>query len=280
MKTQKMTYKCDNAKWEPVFQLKLEDWRLVDVVRKAPNYYVRPIPAKPWRNIWKKVNIIEVENRGFRLRAIAWATILTLLLVLFLFWGLRNISNLMKVEKVHWEYINATEKNNLENRKPVSRWKLNSNWYSQRYFELTGENKDQRAVQLLQNYGMGQGEWQAIKTISRIHKVYPEVLVCVMYADTSIGKFLKTAHNYGNVWNNDRGDKVAFQNFEQGVNAIWSVLNNRYLGHKNTINELSPYEWGESPYYATSPENREINVLNCLGMINNKEVSNNFSFRR
>lgn len=285
MKTQKMTYKCDNAKWEPVFQLKLEDWRLVDVIRKAPNHYVRPIPEKPWRNIWKKVSIIEVENRGFRLRAIARATILTLLLVLFLFWGLKNISDLMSVQNVYWADWTAPEKENLENRKPVSRRRLNTNWYSQRYFELTGENKDERAVQLLQNYGMWQNEWSAIKTISRIHRIYPEVFLCLWYAETSLGKFYKSSSNIANIWNNDRWDTISFINLEQGFNAIWIMLNNRYMKNKTSMWDLFPFNiqnncQRDCQYaYATSKENAFNNNLNCLGMIHKKEISPDFNFR-
>lgn len=60
-------------------------------------------------------------------------------------------------------------------------------------------------MQLLDNYGWDSNElYPAIKTIARIHKVYPEVIICIAYADSSLGKHLKTKNNVGNVGNNDR----------------------------------------------------------------------------
>ena len=48
-----------------------------------------------------------------------------------------------------------------------------------------------------------------------IYLIKPEMFVCIMYADSSLGRFLKTKHNYGNVGNNDRGDTKTFETFEQ-----------------------------------------------------------------
>jgi len=65
---------------------------------------------------------------------------------------------------------------------------------------LTGNTRDDRAIELIEAYGFdGVQVWLSIKTIARIHRVYPEVIVCIAYADSSLGKFLKTEHNYGNV---------------------------------------------------------------------------------
>jgi len=165
--------------------------------------------------------------------------------------------------------------------KPTKWWRLNSEWKSQKYTELEWEWRDNRAIELLTKYWHS---WEAIRDTfihtARVHRIYPEVLLCITYADTSIGKHLKTPYNWWNVWNNDRWDKVSYINIEQGINAMGWVLNWTYLKWKNVIWDLSPYEWGASPFYATSPENWEINVLNCLGMIHDKKIDWNFAFRR
>lgn len=91
-------------------------------------------------------------------------------------------------------------------------------------------DRTQRIKGLIAAYGFNPDEaWPAIRTIARIYHVYPEAIICIAYADSSIGRFLKTNHNYGNVGNNDRGNTQEYDNFEQGMNAIGKVLNNRYL---------------------------------------------------
>ena len=47
-------------------------------------------------------------------------------------------------------------------------------------------------------------EYEVRQVVARIYRVYPEALICIAYADTSLGNFLKTANNIGNVGNNDR----------------------------------------------------------------------------
>lgn len=94
------------------------------------------------------------------------------------------------------EEIEKLDKN-LTNDRPTTRWRLNSNGYSQRYVELSGSNRVERMHSLLAAYGHDNYEvWQ---TVARIHQIYPEMLICVTYADSSIGRFLKTANNLGNV---------------------------------------------------------------------------------
>lgn len=86
---------------------------------------------------------------------------------------------------------------NLTNRKPAPYRRLNSNGYSQRFVVLTGTNRVERMHQLLAAYG--HDNYEVWKTVARIHQIYPEMLICVTYADSSIGRFLKTANNLGNV---------------------------------------------------------------------------------
>lgn len=173
------------------------------------------------------------------------------------------------------------EDSNLENKKPTPRWRLNSNWYSQRYIELHWNTRDDRAIELLEHYDFdGVRTWSSIKTIARIWRVQPEIIICIAYADSSLGKFLKTDHNYWNVGNTDSGKTQSYDNMEQWFNAIGKVLNNRYLSYIYTVDYLSRYKNKTWSIYATSEENHFNNTVNCLGMIHNKKIADNWNFRR
>lgn len=55
-----------------------------------------------------------------------------------------------------------------------------------------------------------------------------------------------------------------------GIFAIGEVLNNKYLGNKETIQDLSRYGNCEKDcnyIYASSTENWENNVMNCLNFL-------------
>lgn len=167
---------------------------------------------------------------------------------------------------------------NLQHGKPVERWRINSNGYSQRYIELSWTTRDERMIDLLAHYEKAP-DYKTRQVIARVYRVYPEVLICIAYADSSLWNFLKTANNFGNVGNNDRGDKVSFITPEAGVNAIGKTLNNGNLSYISTINMLSRYGNKTWMVYATAPENHFNNVANCIGMIRNKWVPDNFKFR-
>lgn len=170
---------------------------------------------------------------------------------------------------------------NIIESKPTTWRRLNSNGKSQRYIPLQATGNLARINELLEAYNIGNsGESiQAIKVIARIHHIYPEVITCIAYADSSLGKYLKTAHNYGNVGNNDRGDTKAYTNFEQWIDAIGRTLNNRNLGKYISIDQLSRFGNSTGMIYASSIENWHINVLNCIGMIRGKRIPDQFAFR-
>lgn len=194
-------------------------------------------------------------------------------------WGIGNDVNTQPAPAIDANTYTPID-DNLTDTKQVPYRRLNSNWYSQRYVELYGDTKQERIISLFNAYWFdGEDMWYTIRTISRIYRVYPETIVCIAYADSSLGRFLKTQHNYGNVGNNDRGDTVSYSNVEQGFNAIAKTLNNQYLWGYNTIDQLSRRGNVDGMVYATSPENWHINVTNCLGMIHNKYVPDNFNYR-
>ena len=110
-------------------------------------------------------------------------------------------------------------------------------------------------------------------------KVKKEVALCIAWADSWLGKYLKTKNNIGNVGNNDRGDKVNISTLEKWVDIIFQTLNNRYLSHKQSIGSLSIGWWGSKPYYATSDDNWDKNTRNCLGVIHWVAITEDFKIR-
>ncbi|MCS6983231.1 MAG: peptidoglycan DD-metalloendopeptidase family protein [Candidatus Absconditabacterales bacterium] len=106
-----------------------------------------------------------------------------------------------------------------------------------------------------------------------------DVGICIGFAESSMGRFLTTENNIGNVGNNDRGDRIGFNSALEGARLIYSTLNNQYLGHYHTIIELNGYGNKRGAIYASSPYNRQNNVVKCLSMIKGYYVPDDFPFR-
>lgn len=125
--------------------------------------------------------------------------------------------------------------------------------------------------------------WHDPKLRSKIafeQNIKPEVLICIARADSHLWHALKSKNNVGNVGNNDRWDTVHYKTLEDGIRAMGTqALNGRYLKHKQSIGSLSPWGWGSKPYYATSESTWNANVLNCLSLIHEKRINENFLFR-
>jgi len=173
---------------------------------------------------------------------------------------------------------------NLTNTKPTTRWRFNANGYSQRYISLVSTWREARMRELLSHYENAP-DYEVRKVVARIYRVYPEALICIAYADTSLWNYLATPNNIGNVGNNDRWDRVWMRTAEAWVNAIWQTLTNRYLGKYSERRQLAGSANPDWPNYATEltqgnrSNNRYNNTLNCIGMIHNKWVSDKYSFR-
>jgi len=132
----------------------------------------------------------------------------------------------------------------------------------------------------IQKFGFKTAEAYGIK---------PEVAICISKADSSLWQELTTSNNFWNVWNNDRGDRVHFKTAEEGIAAISKVLVGKYLLPNKKVWELSngwranlwlPKCWAWNYCYATSDDNWNVNVINCLSMIHNKPIDEDFSFRK
>jgi len=106
-----------------------------------------------------------------------------------------------------------------------------------------------------------------------------DVLICVSFAESTLGRHLSTANNIGNVGNNDRGDRIPFSSALAGARAIADTLNNQYLGHYHTIEQLSRYGNEDGKIYASSTINRQTNVLKCLSQIKWYYIPEDYPFR-
>lgn len=98
---------------------------------------------------------------------------------------------------------------------------------------------------------------------------HPFSAVAISLADTSLGKNLKTAYNYGNVGNWDDGRTTAFTSREQGIESIYKAMTNSYLKNATKLCHLSVGGWDSCPegktinggkFYASSPVNWNRNT--------------------
>lgn len=166
-------------------------------------------------------------------------------------------------------------------------WKLNDQCRSQKYIKIIWEKREDRIIELFKWFWYSTWEandlWDIYRSSWRIGRIRWEFIVCVAYADSSLGKALLTKNNPWNVGNNDRWDKQWFDTIEKWVYAIAQTLNNKYLWKKSTLIELSLHEmnkaWIPVDKFYASGKNRAMNVSNCLWMIHDKDVWLDFNYR-
>ena len=116
-----------------------------------------------------------------------------------------------------------------------------------------------------------------------------DLAVCITWADSSAGKNMTTTNNPGNVGNNDGGKRVGYKTMEAGIEAIFRVLNNRYLSSNNTLGELSnggrvalglPTSSAKNVFvYATSLTNWNRRTKECMGVLKGTPIDEMYKFR-
>lgn len=163
----------------------------------------------------------------------------------------------------------------------IDGWLVNSDWKSQARFTLEWDNPNNRSINLLNRYWFDADDANLWLEAEDRWWIMRWVMICISKADSALWKALKTENNFWNVGNNDRWDRVHFSSKEEWINAIWRVLHNKYLSHKQSIWSLSAWWGGSAPYYATSKQNWNNNVLNCLKVIyQDTRIDENFIFRK
>lgn len=104
------------------------------------------------------------------------------------------------------------------------------------------------------------------------HKIPLELWVCIAVAETSFGKAFASAWNVGNVGNNDRWDRVDFSGPVEWASVIYYALENEYLWGYHTLDKLSGYGNTFGAIYASSPINRQTNIVKCLTEIHGYRI--------
>lgn len=145
--------------------------------------------------------------------------------------------------------------------------------------EIEWETLAQRRDDFLRRYASGPWAQTALRYDGAMDTgIDPIFGICIGFAETSF-KHFKTSNNIGNVGNDDSGNTVEFASPLGGVQALFNVLNNQYLGDYYTIDELSRFGNKEWYIYASSPYNRQKNVMNCLSAIHWYPVPEDYPFR-
>lgn len=154
--------------------------------------------------------------------------------------------------------------------------------------ELTENTVELRTRRFLDIYWI-EYTFEIWKMLSSTYNVDYTLPVCIAWADSHLGNALKSKNNIGNVGNNDRGDTVEYKTLESWINAIYAVLNNRYLWWHTKLGELSNEgrirmklpPCGNGNYcYATSATHWSSNVRNCLSILKDKNINEDWQFRR
>lgn len=150
--------------------------------------------------------------------------------------------------------------------------------YKLTFFE--GRSQDERRENFLDTYGVWiYGDTSFWEDAADWTNIDLDVWICVAFAESTLWLHLSTSNNIGNVGNNDRGDRIAYQSPLAWARLIYETMNNGYLGHYNTILELNGYGNEDGKMYATSEYNWQNNVTKCLSMIKWFYVPDNFPFR-
>ena len=145
---------------------------------------------------------------------------------------------------------------------------------------MTGDTLLEREDQFLARYGVGIYRQVAFRDdVVKDTNIDKDMVICIAFAESTLGKYLSTNANIGNVGNNDRGDRVPFYSAYAWARAIPVTLNNAYLWNYDTINQLSRYGNKDGQIYASSPINWQTNVLKCLSQIKWYYIPEDFPFR-
>ena len=145
---------------------------------------------------------------------------------------------------------------------------------------MTGDSLTKRESQFLIRYGVGIYRQVAFREdVVKDTNIDKDMVICIAFAESTLGRYLSTNANIGNVGNNDRWDRVPFTSAYGWARAIPVTLNNFYLWNYHTINQLSRYGNKDGKIYASSPINRQTNVLKCLSQIKGYYIPEDFPFR-
>ncbi len=145
---------------------------------------------------------------------------------------------------------------------------------------ITWTTVAQRREQFLQKYAIDEFKdvalWQNAQSGTNVDI---DVGICIWFAESGLGHNLSSKWNVGNVGNNDRGNRIAFDTPQDGAKAIFRALTNPFLGKYWRIDQLSRYGNEDNHIYASDPINWQKNVIKCLSVIKGHIVDDKFPIR-
>ena len=94
---------------------------------------------------------------------------------------------------------------------------------------INGLSTEERAKEWLETTWLGYTLPTWIK-LGEKYKIDYTLPICIAWADSHLGKALKSTNNIGNVGNRDDGSVVHYDSLDKWIEAIFRVLNNKYLG--------------------------------------------------
>ncbi len=103
--------------------------------------------------------------------------------------------------------------------------------------------------------------------------------MCIWLAETTLGNYLKTPYNVGNVWNTDSWAVQTMMNPRQWVYSVVQTLNNKFLWRYTQVQQLSRYGNKKGSIYASSPANWHNNITKCLSHLKQQYVPDDYNFR-
>lgn len=106
-----------------------------------------------------------------------------------------------------------------------------------------------------------------------------DVLICIAFSESTLGKYLSSENNVGNVGNDDSWNRIGYSSEKYWAKAIAYTLNNKYLWSYHTIKQLSRYGNEDGAIYASSDVNRQTNMTKCLSRIKGYYVPEDYPFR-
>lgn len=149
-------------------------------------------------------------------------------------------------------------------------------------FRIEWENEVERQKYLLSTYAVWDfNNWDIWVEESVAGWVDPTFMMCVGLAETTLGKYLKTPYNIGNVGNTDSGSTYSFSNAREGIHWMTKTFNNKFLSQYDEIRELSRYGNNNpsKPIYASSSFNWHNNITKCMSHVKWEYVPDNYNFR-
>lgn len=156
---------------------------------------------------------------------------------------------------------------------------LNEEWNAQEMPIITWSESHERFIELANKYNLPA---DLIRHTENYYWLKEGTILCLAITETSWGKKwygVEGCRNYGNVANNDRGNRRCFANQWAGLAAIGATLNNDMLKNNQTISCLN-WAWeciepnASSYRYATSKSgNWERNMIGCFYTIYQHKIN-------